>query len=639
MTSRKSLAGAITVGVTLDWRRHVWPITALIGAILLANVIALTGFYHDDPALFVSNLATSVKPGPIPGFPNWLDPNIGYTTQALGYRAAQDWLRGVVPWWDPYQGVGAPLAAELQNGGFFLPFSLLLHFSTGWLLLRLLMQCLAGCFTYALLIQLRLSRQAALLGGAMFGCSSSFIILADAPSYTFPFLPLLLFGIERGLASDRRFDPGWSSVIIAVAYSFYAGFPETGFLADMLGGLWFTVRISEQKPENRLRGARNFTIAVSVGLVLALPGLIPFVQYMLAGDIGIHAASSAVDSLPILGLTLQVVPYSFGPMGAYWASAKLDPGEVQNLVGNWLNTGGWIGFTPITLSFFGLFVPNNVIGRARWLLIFWILVVESGIFGLPFVVNLIDLVAPLRLIELRRYAEPSVNFAVILFAAFGLDNWLRRGFSITLWRFVFSMIFVFFAASLAVGALIDREIFVHSMPLFTLELLYIMCEIIAATGLIILFSQTAVRLRRLIASLIIMVDCLLGFSVSQTAGVTSGQLDLSGVAYLRQHQGLQRSFSLGPLAPNYGSRYRVAQLNMTMLPMPRNWADYIRQSLDPFGDPITFMGYNNTAIPGVASMARLLRDNLPAYRSLGVRYILANPETNPLHTTQKPVFT
>jgi hypothetical protein len=164
------------------WRRHAGSVLLLLLTILLANAMALTGIYRDNPALFVSNLATGVVRGPIPGFPNWYDPNIGYTTQALGHLCAQDWLHGVIPWWDPYQGVGTPLAAELQNGSFFLPFSPLLDFNAGWLMTRLLVQVLAGLFTYALLIQLRLSRLAALDSRMMFVLADPLMTFAgDAP--------------------------------------------------------------------------------------------------------------------------------------------------------------------------------------------------------------------------------------------------------------------------------------------------------------------------------------------------------------------------------------------------------------------------------------------------------------------------
>ncbi|MDE8347618.1 MAG: hypothetical protein POH28_15810, partial [Acidocella sp.] len=435
--------------------------------------------------MFVSNLATGVRPGPIPGFPNWLDPNIGYTTQALGYRAAQDWLRGVVPWWDPYQGVGAPLAAELQNGAFFLPFSLLLHFSTGWLLLRLLMQCLAGCFTYALLNLLRLSRQAALLGGVLYGCSSSFIILAHAPSYTFPFLPLLLLGIERGLASDRRFDPGWSWVIIAVAYSFYAGFPETGSLADMLGGLWFIVRLFAHPRPDRAALIGRFTLAVGTGVVLTLPGLLPFYNYLRDGYIGIHAHGAATASLPLMGLTTQILPQAFGPFGVeiVLPQGSRDP-AMRSLILSWLSAGGWVGLLPLTLAIVGLSSRKGVLQPLRWLLLIWIVLWEARIFGFRPVVAMLDVLPPLRVMLVERYAEPSVDFAIILLGAMGFDYWQRHGLTRRVMIAVGGSIGAILMIAFVIGAPAYREA-IHLVPHLTgITLAYLAMTVLACTALL-----------------------------------------------------------------------------------------------------------------------------------------------------------
>jgi hypothetical protein len=620
------------------WRRHAGSVLLLLLAILLANALAITGIYHDDPALFVSNLAAGVVRGPVPGFPNWFDPNIGYTTQALGHLCAQDWLHGVIPWWDPYQGVGAPLAAELQNGAFFLPFSLLLHFKAGWLMVRLLMQMMAGLFTYALLIQLRLSRLAALLGGVMFGCSSTFIILADAPSNTLPFLPLLLLGIELGLASHRRFAPGWSLVIIAIAYSFYGGFPETGLLADFFGGLWFVIRLMDRERSAWLSMIGRFTITIGTSLILILPGLIPFVQYVRTGAIGIHAMTSASDALPLIGLTFQMLPLSFGPIGAYWASAKFGSHQVQSLISNSLSAGGWIGLIPVMLSFSGLFATSPVLRRIRWLLLIWIMLFESRTFGLPLAMTLINLVPPLRLIELRRYAEPSIDFAIILLATFGFDQWFHRGFSKRILVLIYALAAAILSGSLIISVPINQAIFAGPSVFWRSELVYDMAMMIA--GIIVLYalSQPATSPRRLVVSAIVIVDCVVGFGFSQAAGAAHGRLDLSGITFLQNNQGLRRAYSLGPLAPNYGSQYRVSEIDTNMLPIPRNWSLFIHRNLDPYQSTISFIGADGHPLPAQDGPAHMLRQNLPAYQALGVRYILTPPYTDPLHTAQNPVF-
>lgn len=629
------LAKARTVRI---WRDHVASACVLLFAILLANAMTLTAFYRDNPILFVSKIAVGVMRGPIPGFPNWLDPNIGYTTQALGYLCAQDWLHGEIPWWDPYQGVGVPLGAELQNGAFFLPFSLLLHFNAGWLMLRLLMQVMAGLFTYALLIQLRLSRLAALLGGVMFGCSSTFIILADAPSKALPFLPLLLLGIEQGLASRRQFAPGWSLVIIAVAYSFYAGFPETGFLADLFGGLWFAVRLMGCEGAVWPAMIRRFTVAVGIGIALTLPGLAPFLGYVGHGYIGDHATHYATASLPLVGLTTQILPLAFGPL--HTSMVFLDPGQktLAQLTDVWLNTGGWFGLVPSIFAVVGLITGPPPFKRTAWFLLGWILLFEARIFGFPAAVAMINLVSPLRLIEMRSYVEPSIDFAVILLAAIGIDQWLSRPIPSYLWRRIGILLLGMLLVVFGVGYHADRVLKALVPALWHVLLIYDAMAIIGALTLLYVISQPPAPARRWLLSTALMIDCIAGYGYSQAAGATRGHLDLSGVAYLRSHQGLQRAYTLGPLAPNYGSQYRVAEINTNMLPIPQRWHNFIHQSLDPFQSTIAFVGGNFNPLPAQDSAARMLRKNLSAYQALGVRYILTLPYTDPLHIAQNPVF-
>jgi hypothetical protein len=75
-----------------------------------------------------------------------------------------------------------------------------------------------------------------------------------------------------------------------------------------------------------------------------------------------------------------------------------------------------------------------------------------------------------------------------------------------------------------------------------------------------------------------------------------------------------------------------------MLPIPQNWTDFIHQSLDPFQSTISFIGGDINPLPTRQSAPQMLRQNRLAYQSLGVRYILTPPYSDPLHTAQNPVF-
>jgi hypothetical protein len=109
-----------------------------------------------------------VFPGTYP-----VDPNNGITSQSLGHLAALDLLHGHLPWWNPYEGVGSPLAGEMQSAALF-PGTLLLAFSTGQLYLHLLLECLAGIATFRLLLRLNVARWISATCGIAFALNGTF---------------------------------------------------------------------------------------------------------------------------------------------------------------------------------------------------------------------------------------------------------------------------------------------------------------------------------------------------------------------------------------------------------------------------------------------------------------------------------
>lgn len=224
---------------------------------LLANWQAVSGWLQHDPIYVSSSLARDVVPGPLRGFTSQ-DPNDGFTIEALGHLAADEWLLGRVPWWNPYSGAGLPLAAEMQCSALFLPFVLLLHFAQGPLLLKPAMQLIAGLATYFLLRALGLGRVAAFTGGALYELNGTFAWFGDAPMLPVAFLPLLLLGIEEAARAAREGRiGGWFWVAVALAYSLYAGFPETAYINGLLTLAWAGLRLGEMRGGAARRGSRS----------------------------------------------------------------------------------------------------------------------------------------------------------------------------------------------------------------------------------------------------------------------------------------------------------------------------------------------------------------------------------------------
>src|SRR5207249_1344655 len=164
-----------------------------------------------------SELVSSVTPGWLPG-ERTIDPNNGFTSQALGHRAALDLIHLRLPWWNPYEGTGAPLAGELQSAALFPP-TLLALFSNGQLYEHVLLEMIAGLSTYLLLRRLLLGLWASAAGATAFALNGTFAWLSHAPVNPVALLPALLLGVELAYAARHAGTRAGSGHLPAQALS------------------------------------------------------------------------------------------------------------------------------------------------------------------------------------------------------------------------------------------------------------------------------------------------------------------------------------------------------------------------------------------------------------------------------------
>lgn len=164
------------------------------GCVLLAHLPYLLGVFDPNPLGPRSGLLTGVTPGWLGG-QSTLDPNDGLTSQALSHRAMLDWLHLEPPWWNPYEGTGAPLAAEMQSAALFPP-TVLTLLANGQLYEHMLLEILAGISTYLLLRRIAISRWPSVAAAIAFALNGTFAWFSDATVNPVAFLPLLLLGVE-----------------------------------------------------------------------------------------------------------------------------------------------------------------------------------------------------------------------------------------------------------------------------------------------------------------------------------------------------------------------------------------------------------------------------------------------------------
>jgi hypothetical protein len=567
-----------------------------------------------DPIWFYSSIVSGTHV--IPGSP-YVDPNAGFTSQALGHLVAWDWLHGVIPWWNPYTGIGVPLAGELQPGAFFLPFNLLLLLKEGLLWQRIAMQIVAGLATYALLRELGLSRLAAFLGGALFAVNGV-IAWTPGPAAVYcssPFLPCLLWGIERA----RKPRQGAASILaigLAIAWSILAGFPEPAYISGLLALAWGLYRLASA-PAHWVF-ARRALGGFALGLLVAAPLLIAFVDYLLQSDsFDVHKKGGM--SMPWASLPPIVMPYVYGPMNV--------------LVGTWGSFGGYTQALVLVMALTGVMRKSADRGL-KLLLLTWVLLCWARNFGVQPITAIINHLPLLDRAIFFRYAGASWIMALTILAAYGLDE-----FRDTMPRRRNSFAMVMILLLVCVGLAWPQRAYwgwSHGKALvmfaFLGAALFWVLAGLAALGLAWRISRPETR-RITLAGLIIF-DAAVMFLAAQVSARRNNQVDMQAMQFLHDHQGLSRNYTLGPLAPNYSAYFEVASINHNILPVPKLWAQYVDRHLLPGF-------YRDTGVTffwpawGISSDAgaRTFSMNLANFRDVGVRYVLTNPGQSALPTT------
>ncbi len=602
-----------------------WPAVVLCLVPLLAHLPELLGWVDTYPLLFYSQLVLHPHSGILPGQP-FIDGNASSTTLALGHLAAEDWLHGIIPWWNPYVGAGLPLASEMQPAAFFLPFILLLHFDSGVLLIKIAMQVIAGLACFGFLRQLGVARGPAVLGSVLFQCNGTFAWYAHGPMLTIAFIPLLLLGLERArtqASADRR--GGEAMIALAIAFSLLAGFPETALLDGLLGLAWAMIRLRGLSRRSRLAFIWKMAAGGLAGLALAAPVLIPFIQDLRVSTLGPVSPLGGRGIVPFpevqpKHLAAFLFPNIYGPPFANWDFWF------------WAAAGGYIGLATAFLAVLSLFRPSasaQPLGGARWLLVLWISVWLAVSFRVPGVTQALYLIPGLNQLWISRYCMPSVEFAFCVLAAFALDDDARSPGRLPVWG-PFALLGAAGGLALLLGY---HEILADWQGTgwggwFTA--ISVLWGAGAILSLALLLRVPDFPIRRYLIAGIVCADAIGLFAPTTLTGLTNPEMFDAPIAYLRANQHLQRAVSVdGSLPPNVGALLGLGSLQYQYLPVPITWATFVLQKLDPSASATMYPGVIETT----QSVAAAIFWHRTTQEALAVRYVVA-PSSIDLFGTQ-----
>jgi len=598
-------------------------VVAIVAGVLVANLLYLSGVLQANPLLDRIDLATGTSPSLIRVGRNTIDPNDGFTAQALGHQAAEQWLHGTVPYWNPYEGVGTPLAGEMQSAA-LLPLVLLLALSHGLLYMHVILELVAGLATYSFLRRLKRSEAASAMGGLAFALCGTFAWLANAVVNPIAFLPLLLVGVERAYERARSGRPGgFGLVAVALALSIYAGFPEVAFLDGLFVAGWALLRVWQLRDHSWSALLKKLAAGAFVGVLLAAPILVAFAAYLREGDIGGHAGNIGKRALVGIGVSSLLMPYLYGPIFGFAEAAR------SKLYLLWGGVGGYLPSTTFGLAVLSLFDQRDRL--IKWYLATWSLLVVLKTFGFPPVAWVIDLIPGVTSTAFYRYAIVTVEFAVTVLAAFAVDDILDR-FVSRAQAVVATVITLAVVAGLSLAALPEVHTLLQAPhPRREEVALASVLSVVWAAGSISALLVAMLlrdRQRQCICLVgLVAVDCFVMFVVPELS-TSRISVDLGPVAFLQHNLGLQRFYTLGPIQPNYGSYYDIASIDINDLPIPKGWARYVSSDLDDNVDPALFTGTTQRDPTGPLPSQELL-SHLSAYAATGVKYLVESPGVLP----------
>jgi hypothetical protein len=345
--------------------------------------------------------------------------------------AAEEWLAGRVPLWDPYEDTGIPLLAETQVGVLY-PFSVLflspLSPSLELSLFILIHFTLAASFTLILARSLGMSWTASTVAGLSFGFGG--FLMSQVPNLNIMtgavWLPLILYAVIQ--TTRQR---SWLIAMLAgipLALQILAAQPQVTFytLVTIIGYGLYRVTADFFSDNDDAKGKFRYAlhtillqiIAITSGLLLAAPQLLPTLELQQrsvrqAGGLELLTE----NSLPLAMWLNLLLPGAFGNNVVGFKGG--DPFQEVFI---------YIGFIPLWLIFWGWGQRQK-----RDIFFFWFLLLGAVLMAMgshtPLYEYVIQYLPGFDLFRIPSRWLMAVNLALAVLAGSGLETLRQKGVS------------------------------------------------------------------------------------------------------------------------------------------------------------------------------------------------------------------
>jgi hypothetical protein len=357
---------------------------------------------------------------------NVIDPQASggsiWPVNQLIYRT--QFLTGL-PLWNPFQGTGAPLAADTTWSTYF-PLNFLYFFLPNqyWDFVWLLKLWIAGILCYLFLRRIGLAWSSATAGGLIYSLSGAFIFYPFLPWTDVAILtPAMLYAAKR--CFDKPSSAG-SAVLTGGIFgiSLLGAHIEALIIQLLYTNLFALYEVLVRKGK-RIHGFMTWIVGLTLGLGLAAFFLIPVFEYLAHSTLA-HGSDTGIQSLSSSGSAIVwwvtlFVPYFYGFVQKY---------PYPNLwqVFFWDFSPGYLGAAVFFCSIIPIF-SRKVLARESMryygFFVFSGILLLMKIFGIP-PINWIGYLPVLNAVVFPRFSGAALAMSFAGAAAFGLESVSRK---------------------------------------------------------------------------------------------------------------------------------------------------------------------------------------------------------------------
>jgi hypothetical protein len=337
---------------------------------------------------------------------------------------SQQYKEGKFPLWNPYQGIGQPLAANMDSNAFN-PLRILLYWHPSpyfWNMFLLFRLLLAGIFAYLFMRSIQISHLTALFTSILFMFCGYFIFSIDMHHLDVEiFLPFVFLCLERII--QNRGNLNWVILCgIGIFFTIVGGQPQSTFLILAFASLYYFFRVFAFRENWGLKlFGRYLALFVTANLIgFALSAILLFPSYefwrlswnnhdpRLGHVLGLDFDRSFRDFISF------IIPYYLGPIH-----------------GSWLKEYDWHcltrGYWGVTAVFFALLTLGQTFkarDRRNYFVLFFaasLILMVAKLYGFP-PVNWIGKLPVADMINYGKYMGPLMAFCCAVLAGLGLER-------------------------------------------------------------------------------------------------------------------------------------------------------------------------------------------------------------------------